>query len=49
VNNQQLKVNEDDGSSYCDLTTENMKQKMTFFYHSPFSALLIAINKHINK
>ena len=41
----QLKVDEDDGSSDCDLTTENKKNNMTFFYYRPFSALLVAMNK----
>jgi len=41
----QLKVDEDDGFSDCDLTTENKKNNMTFFYYRPFSALSVAMNK----
>jgi len=40
-------VDEDDGFSDCDLTTENKKNNMTFFYYRPFSALLVAMNKQI--
>jgi len=43
----QLKVDDDDddGFSDCDLTTENKKNNMTFFYYRPFSAVLVAMNK----
>lgn len=41
----QLKVDEDDGFSDCDLTTENKKNNMTCFYYRPFSALIVAMNK----
>jgi len=41
----QLKVDEDDGFSDCDLTIENKKNNKTFFYYRPFSALLVAMNK----
>jgi hypothetical protein len=56
VNNHQLKIltglrilwlkaDEDDEFSDCDLTTEHKKNNKNFFHHSPFSALLVAMNK----
>jgi hypothetical protein len=41
----QLKVEEDDAFSDCDLTTENKKYNMNFFYHNQFSTFLVAIIK----
>jgi hypothetical protein len=43
----QLKVDENDGFSDCDLTRENKKNNMTSFYYTPFSALLVAMHKQI--